>query len=119
MSYGTEMQLDDTRGELNDGTLLRDGADQVAQLATEFFAEDKWTNLASIVKDIRNLVDDRNIVGVNHWKESIHLFLLYLTRIHRNLTVGLRGWGEEFEDTWIYWYHRGRRFKRIPKVRDY
>jgi hypothetical protein len=53
-------------------------------------------------------------VSVDHPERELVPLLLALTAAHVELTVGLRGLGEEFEDVWVRYYHRGRAFKRHP-----
>jgi hypothetical protein len=53
-------------------------------------------------------------VEVDHVERELVPLLVTVTKAHPGLTVGLRGLGEEFEDVWVRYYHRGRASKRHP-----
>jgi hypothetical protein len=66
-----------------------------------------------VFKPLSELLQCRR-VSVDHVERDLVPLLLALTAAHHGLTVGLRGLGEEFEDVWVRYYHRGRAFKRHP-----
>jgi hypothetical protein len=117
MSYRTLLEMY-VIGELSDGRDA-DGTDRKAVAAVlgacRAAADAAFAGAVApeVFKALGELLRGRQ-ASVDHAERDLVPLLLALSAAHPRLTVGLRGLGEEFEDVWVRYYHRGRTFKRHP-----